>query len=68
MKFVGDVEFSCNILFLPPTPTTIDLALALPTLRVVLGSRLGGRGAGDRPISNSHLINSEIQFQYKILT
>lgn len=32
-----------------PRPATIDLALARPTLRVVLGSLRGGRGAGDLP-------------------
>lgn len=32
-----------------PNPATIDLALALPTLSVVLGSLRGGAGAGDLP-------------------
>lgn len=36
-----------------PRPVTMDLALARPTLSVVLGSRLGGSGAGDRPLSNT---------------
>lgn len=31
----------------------MDLALARPTLSVVLGSRLGGSGAGERPLSNA---------------
>jgi len=31
----------------------MDLALARPTLSVVLGSRLGGSGAGERPLSNT---------------
>lgn len=33
----------------PSRPATIDFARALPTLKVVLGSRRGGAGAGNFP-------------------
>jgi hypothetical protein len=35
---------------LPSRPATIDLARARPTERVVLGSLVGGFGAGKRPV------------------
>jgi len=37
-----------------PKPATIERALARPTLSVVLGSLLGGSGAGDRPKKTNH--------------
>ena len=51
-----------------PRPVTMDLALARPTLSVVLGSRLGGSGAGERPLSNTiKAVNCQNSFQFLIL-
>lgn len=57
-SFDDDFIYSCcfasqNVLrktmILLPKPATMDLALARPILSVVLGSLLGGSGAGDLP-------------------